>query len=154
MLTRSIWLPRPRDEVFAFFSDAHNLEQLTPPFLRFEVLTPAPIPMRAGALIDYRLRLRGIPIRWRTEIAEWDPPRRFVDVQLRGPYRLWRHTHEFSDENGGTRCDDRVEYLVPGGALVAKLFVQRDVERIFEYREAQMRARFGEDERANDGSRS
>lgn len=151
---RSIWLPRPRDEVFAFFSDAHNLERITPAFLRFQVLTPAPIAMRAGALIDYRLGLRGIPIRWRTEIREWEPPHRFVDVQLRGPYRLWHHEHTFVEENGGTRCEDRVRYQVPGGALVAKLFVERDVERIFEYRAEVMRELFGAPETPAQGATS
>lgn len=129
-----LWLPRPRDEVFPFFAEARNLETLTPPWLRFEVLTPPPILMKAGALIDYRLRVHGLPIRWRTEIAEWDPPHRFVDVQLRGPYTLWHHTHTFTEQNGGTLCTDRVRYRPRGGALVQRLFVQRDVGRIFEYR--------------------
>ena len=85
-LHTELWLPRPRDEIFPFFAEARNLEAITPPWLKFEVLTPAPIQMRPGALIDYRIRVHGFPIRWRTEIAEWDPPHRFVDVQLRGPY--------------------------------------------------------------------
>lgn len=129
-----LWLPRPRGEVFAFFADAHNLQAITPPWLRFEVLTPAPILMGPGALIDYRIRLRGIPIGWRTEITEWVPNTRFVDVQLRGPYRLWHHTHLFEDRDGGTLCQDQVRYWPLGGALVNWLFVRRDVEQIFAFR--------------------
>jgi ligand-binding SRPBCC domain-containing protein len=131
---QELWLPRPRSEVFAFFSNAHNLQDITPPWLTFEVLTPAPIPMRAGALIDYRIRVRGFPIRWRTEITEWNPPHQFVDVQLRGPYTLWHHTHVFEERDGGTRCLDRVRYRPRGGTLVNWLFVRRDVERIFAFR--------------------
>ena len=138
-----LWLPRPRAEVFPFFSEARNLERITPPWLRFEVLTPGPIPMRAGALIDYRITVRGIPLRWRTEIAEWDPPRRFVDVQLRGPYTLWHHTHTFEERDGGTLCGDVVRYRPRGGALVNWLFVRRDVERIFRLRQGQLREIFG-----------
>jgi ligand-binding SRPBCC domain-containing protein len=129
-----LWLPRPRDSVFQFFTDARNLETITPSWLKFEVLTPDPIVMAVGAMIDYRIRLRGLPISWRTEIAEWKPPSLFVDVQLRGPYRLWHHTHEFEEHDGGTLCKDRVRYLPRGGALINWLFVRRDIERIFKYR--------------------
>jgi len=138
LFTSEQWVPRPRAEVFPFFADASNLDRITPPWLRFRIVTPLPIDLRAGALIEYRLRVRGFPLRWLTEIAEWNPPVRFVDVQLRGPYRLWRHTHEFHEENGGTRCIDRVEYYPRGGALVHRLFVRRDVERIFAYRQARL----------------
>ncbi len=138
-----LWLPRPRPEVFAFFAEARNLEAITPPWLKFEVLTPAPIEMRAGTLIDYRLRLHGIPIRWRTEITLWEPPVRFADTQLRGPYRLWVHTHTFEEKDGGTLCRDDVRYAVPGGALIERLFVRRDVERIFAHRQDVMRRRLG-----------
>ncbi len=137
-----LWLPRPRDEVFEFFSNALNLQALTPPWVNFQVLTPAPIPMRAGTLIDYRIRVRGLPLRWRTEITEWDPPHRFVDVQLRGPYRLWHHTHTFEERDGGTLCLDDVRYRPVGGWLVNRLFVRRDVETIFAYRQQQLRERF------------
>jgi ligand-binding SRPBCC domain-containing protein len=133
-LHAELWLPRPRHEVFAFFADAHNLQALTPPWVKFQVLTPGPIAMRPGALIDYRIRVHGLPIRWRTEITEWQPPRRFVDVQLRGPYTLWHHTHAFEERDGGTLCVDDVRYRPRGGALVNWLFVRRDVERIFAYR--------------------
>lgn len=138
-----LWTPRPRAEVFPFFGDAHNLEAITPPWVRFHVLTPAPIPMRVGALIDYRIRVHGLPIRWRTRIDEWNPPERFVDTQLRGPYRLWRHTHIFREHEGGTLCLDEVEYCPLGGALMNWLFVRRDVERIFRYRQEKLIGRFG-----------
>ena len=127
-------LPASPDEVFPFFADAHNLEQITPPWLSFEVLTPAPIAMQRGAMIDYRLRWRGVPLRWRTRITVWEPPHLFVDEQVRGPYRLWRHEHVFVPDNGGTAMVDRVTYAVPGGTLVQSLVVGRDVERIFAHR--------------------
>jgi len=132
------WLSRPIEEVFAFFSEARNLETLTPSWLRFEVLTPAPIAMHAGTLIDYRIRVHGLPIRWRTEIVEWNPPYRFVDVQLHGPYTLWHHTHTFESRDGGTLCRDQVRYRPRGGALMNWLFVRRDVQRIFVFRRQQL----------------
>lgn len=135
-------LPAPRSEVFAFFADAHNLEQITPPWLRFQVLTPRPIAMRKGALIDYQLRLHGFPLRWRTEIGAWEPPFRFIDQQLRGPYRYWIHEHTFYDEGAHTLMRDQVDYAVPGGALAHRLFVRRDVTRIFDYRRRVMIERF------------
>lgn len=143
-LQTELWLPRPRDEVFAFFSEARNLESLTPPWLKFEVLTPGPIEMRPGALIDYRIRIHGIPFRWRTEITEWHPPHRFADLQLRGPYTLWHHTHTFDQRHGGTLCGDSVRYRPLGGALVNWLFVRRDVEKIFRYRQQRMKQLFGD----------
>lgn len=143
ILETELWLPRSRDEIFPFFAEARNLETLTPPWLRFEVLTPAPITMRPGALIDYRLRVHGVPLRWRTEIAEWQPPQRFVDVQVRGPYRLWHHTHTFEAREGGTLCGDRVRYWPRGGAVINWLLVRRDVERIFAFRRRRMQELFG-----------
>lgn len=142
-LSTSAWLPRPVDEVFAFFGDAHNLDVLTPPWLHFEIRTPGPIRMHAGTLIDYRIRLRGIPIPWRTRITEWAPGRRFVDEQVRGPYREWIHTHTFEPTDGGTLMTDTVRYRVPGGALVNALVVERDVARIFRYRLEALRRAFG-----------
>ena len=139
-----LWLPHPRDTVFGFFADAHNLPAITPPWLRFEVLTAAPITMGAGTLIDYRIRVHGLPIRWRTEITEWNPPHRFVDVQLRGPYTLWHHTHTFHERDGGTVCVDDVRYRPRGGALINWLFVRRDVERIFQYRQQRLLKIFGQ----------
>ena len=141
-LHTELWLPRPREEIFPFFAEARNLEAITPPWLKFEVLTPAPIAIRAGAIIDYRIRVHGIPIRWRTEIAEWNPPHGFVDVQLRGPYTLWHHTHTFEERDGGTLCGDCVRYRPRGGALINWLFVRRDVERIFAYRQQRLREIF------------
>jgi ligand-binding SRPBCC domain-containing protein len=137
-----LWLPRPSAEIFSFFSNAHNLEILTPPWLNFEVLTPGPIAMHPGTLIDYRIRIHGIPVRWRTEICVWQPPHQFVDQQLRGPYKQWHHTHTFAERDGGTVCGDRVRYYPRGGALINRLFVRRDVERIFAYRRQQLLAKF------------
>jgi ligand-binding SRPBCC domain-containing protein len=139
-LQAELWLPRPREEVFAFFSDAQNLEAITPPWLQFQVLTPAPAAMHPGARIDYRIRVHGLPLRWRTEIREWNPPFGFVDVQLRGPYHHWEHTHTFQERDGGTLCLDQVEYWPKGGALIGWLFVQREVRRIFAYRQERLRA--------------
>lgn len=139
LLRRETVVPRGPDEVFAFFSDAGNLDLLTPPWLGFRILTPTPIEMHAGTLIDYRLRVRGIPIRWRTEITAWEPPSRFVDVQVRGPYRWWHHEHRFEACEGGTRVIDEVEYLAPLHWLSEPLLVRRDVRRIFDYRSQQLR---------------
>lgn len=137
------YLARARSEVFPFFAEARNLQTLTPPWLKFEVLTPSPIILRPGALIDYRITVHGIPIRWRTEITEWDPPHRFVDVQLSGPYTLWHHTHTFEERDGGTVCADRVRYRPRGGALIHWLFVRRDVQGIFQYRQQRLNELFG-----------
>jgi len=142
----SLWLPRPLDEVFEFFSDASNLEVITPPWLKFSVVTPRPIEMRPGTLIDYRLRFRGFPLRWRSEITAWDPPHRFADAQVKGPYRRWIHEHTFVAHDGGTLAGDRVQYAVWGGALANALVVRRDVERIFDYRRQTLTAMFGSGE--------
>lgn len=139
----SLTIPRPLDEVFPFFADARNLGLITPPWLRFEIVTPSPIEMRVGTLIDYRLRVRGVPMRWRSEIVAWEPPHRFVDQQLRGPYRLWKHEHRFAERDGGTETSDHVCYAVWGGTLVDRLVVRRDVTKIFEYREQRLAEMFG-----------
>ena len=133
-LLREIWLDGEIDRVFAFFSDAANLELLTPPWLNFDILTPRPIPMHAGALIDYRLKIRGLPVKWRTVISDWQPPTRFVDEQIKGPYQQWIHEHTFVPKNGGTLVIDRVRYKVPFDLLVHRLFVQPDLDRIFAFR--------------------
>jgi ligand-binding SRPBCC domain-containing protein len=146
VLERSQFVPRPRGEVFAFFADAHNLEAITPAFLRFRILTPAPIAMRPGALIDYRLSLSGVPFRWWTRIEAFEPEARFVDVQLAGPYRRWHHTHTFEDAPGGTLVKDRVEYALPLGPLgdlAHALFVRRRLATIFDHRARAIAARFG-----------
>ena len=132
-LERDLWLPRPLDEVFAFFSNAANLEALTPPWLHFHILNPAVV-IGAGARIDYRLKLHGLPLQWQSEISRWDPPSSFVDKQRKGPYRRWVHTHTFAAERGGTRVGDSVEFEVPFAWLVGG-FVMRDVEKIFAFRQ-------------------
>jgi ligand-binding SRPBCC domain-containing protein len=137
-LSTRLFVARDLATTFGFFADAGNLQRLTPPWLDFAILTPQPIPMRMGALIDYRIKVHGIPIRWRTEISEWVPPVRFVDQQLRGPYRLWHHTHAFTPVDGGTLVEDTVRYRPLGGGLVHGLFVRRDLERIFTYRQEEI----------------
>lgn len=134
VLSTELRLPLPGPQVFGFFCDALNLNRITPPYLRFQVLTPCPIDMRAGTLIEYRIRLHGIPLRWLTRISVWDPPHRFVDEQVRGPYLHWVHEHGFQERGGETLCTDRVEYAVPGGWLVDRLLVRRDLRRIFTFR--------------------
>ncbi len=136
-LTREQLLQGTPDEVFPFFAEARNLERITPPWLNFHVVSMAG-ELRQGALIEYRLRLHRVPIRWLTQIEEWAPGERFVDVQLRGPYALWHHTHEFEPAGDGhTRMRDTIRYalpLGPLGSLAHKLFVKRDLERIFMFR--------------------
>ncbi|MBK8792794.1 MAG: SRPBCC family protein [Holophaga sp.] len=131
-------VPRPRAEVFAFFSDPANLEKLTPPWLSFRILTPEPLPRGEGALFEYQLRVHGLSLRWRTLIESWQEGERFTDRQVMGPYALWHHTHTFEDlPSGGTRITDRVRYRAPFGILgrlVTELFLRRDVEGIFDYR--------------------
>jgi ligand-binding SRPBCC domain-containing protein len=146
VLEREQVVAAARPDVFAFFSDAANLERLTPPSLRFEILTPTPIPMKAGTVIDYRLRLFAVPFRWRTLIERFEAPTSFVDVQTEGPYRLWRHTHSFTEVPGGTAIADRVEYELPLGrlgVLARALFVRRQLDAIFRHRRAVIADLFG-----------
>ena len=138
-----VLLPRLRDEIFAFFSDASNLDAITPPWLHFRTSTPGPIEMRRGALIDYQIRLRGFPMRWRTKIIVWEPPTRFVDEQVRGPYRKWIHEHTFEERDGGTLVRDRVRYAVPFDSFLHPWLVRPDIERIFTYRTDKLRQYFG-----------
>ncbi len=138
-------IARPGDEVFAFFSDAQHLDTLTPDFLHFRILTPLPIVLQAGTLIDYSLQLFRVPFRWRTRIEVFEPPSRFIDTQIRGPYRLWRHLHTFQSIPGGTRVYDRVEYalpLGPFGRLTQRLLVRDLLEDIFTYRRQRLAAFF------------
>lgn len=136
-LNRSQFVAKPLEDVFAFFEKPENLARITPPSMGFEILTPPPIRMYSGALIDYTVRVLGFRTRWTTLITDYEPPRRFVDVQLKGPYAYWHHTHRFQEENGGTRILDDVRYLMPvglAGKLVHALFVGRQLNRIFDYR--------------------
>ena len=145
-LEREQVLPPPPGETFEFFGDAFSLEAITPPWLHFRVVTPAPIVMDAGTLIEYRLRLRGLPIRWLTRIEAWEPGRGFVDFQVRGPYRLWHHTHTFIPHDGGTLMRDQVRYALPLGPLgraARTALVRRDLDRIFDFRRDAVAARFG-----------
>ena len=144
-LVTELWLPRPIDELFAFFSDARNLEVLTPPWLHFRILTTHPIDLRLGTLLEYRIRWRWIPLFWRTEIAAWEPPHCFIDRQRKGPYSQWIHEHTFESRDGGTLMRDRVDYAVPGWILepiLERFVVRPDIERIFAYRKAKMQELF------------
>jgi len=137
-LTRSLTLELPIAEVFDFFADAGNLERITPPQLSFHIVTPQPIDIQKGTLIDYRLSMRGFPMKWRTEITEWDPPYHFVDSQLRGPYKQWIHSHHFTElEPAKTLIEDEVRYRLPFEPLgdIVHFLVRRDVEKIFDYRQ-------------------
>ena len=141
LVSRAV-VPRPLSEVFPFFSDPRNLEQITPSILRFQIDGDPPEIIEQGSLIDYKLRVRGLPIRWRTCISTWEPPHRFVDTQLRGPYRQWIHEHRFFDLGESTMMQDIIRYRVLGGRLINWLFVQKDVIKIFNYRTEFLRAHF------------
>lgn len=128
---------KPINTVFSFFSRAENLNTITPPWLNFKILTPEPIMMKAGTLIEYRLRIHRFPASWKSEITEWNPPYKFTDSQIKGPYRLWVHEHIFNEEAGGTRIIDRVQYAVPGwflAPIIHELVVRNDIQTIFNYR--------------------
>ena len=140
------WVPKPPEEVFPFFADAHNLERITPPFLKFKILAISTPALQTGTRIDYQLSLHGVPVRWQSLIQDWEPNRSFVDTQARGPYHRWEHTHEFEPYQGGTVIRDRVHYELPLGALgglVAGRFVAKDMETIFAFRRAKVREIFG-----------
>jgi ligand-binding SRPBCC domain-containing protein len=138
ILKRELTLDLPRAEVFDFFADAGNLERITPPELNFHIVTPQPIDIRKGALIDYKLKMRGLPVKWRTEISVWEPPYKFVDQQLKGPYKQWIHTHTFTElESNKTLIEDEVRYRLPMEPLgdIANFFVVRELNYIFDYRQ-------------------
>jgi len=144
-LRRRLIVPHDQKKVFEFFTDVENLSLLTPRFVQFRILTPLPITLAPGVLLDYRLRIKGVPVHWQTEIDTFDPPHRFSDVQLRGPYRLWHHRHEFREVEGGTEISDEVDYAIPLGllgALAHVWMVRRDLVKIFDYREARIREQF------------
>jgi ligand-binding SRPBCC domain-containing protein len=138
LLERSQRVEVSPERAFDFYVDALNLEPLTPPWLHFKVTTPGKLVLRKGTLLDYRLKLHGVPVRWQTRIETWEPPVRFVDIQAKGPYSLWEHTHLFEKEgDDATVIHDRVRYTVPLGplgTLAHRLFIHRDLERIFDYR--------------------
>ena len=137
-----LWLPLPPAELFPFFADAANLEALTPALLHFHMVTPSPIEMKVGALIDYQLRIHGVPVRWRTRITVWQPPHRFADEQIRGPYRQWIHEHTFEARDGGTLVRDHVRYAAPLDFLTHRWLVRPDIERIFKFRTEALQNRF------------
>lgn len=146
VLESAFLLPLPRSRVFPFFANAENLERLTPRELHFKILTPTPIPMRSGALIDYQIRLFGWPLRWRTEISLWNPPHEFIDTQLKGPYASWVHHHVF--EEAGPRetlLRDRVTYRLPWDPIgrLALPLVKHELRRIFDFRRRAVAACFG-----------
>ncbi len=146
-LETRIWLPAPLDTVFAFFANAANLEAIAPPFLRLRVLTPV-LAIERGTRIDCRLRVRGVPLRWRTQITVWEPNARFRNEQRRGPYRFWRHSHLFRSERDGTVVEDSVDYDVPGGHVLHQWLVGPDLVRIFTYRQERLGEIFGRDPEA------
>jgi len=141
------WFPQSPETLFPFFTDAANLEQLTPPWLHFRIQSQS-VELREGTQIRYRLRLHGIPLRWQSEITAWEPPFRFVDTQIRGPYRVWTHEHVFEYRDGATVMRDRVQYGVIGGSIIQKFLVAPDLSKIFEFRRVRLASIFGE---SNDG---
>jgi uncharacterized protein len=146
-LRREQWIPRPIEEVFAFFADAHNLEEITPPWLGFHILSTDSETVTEGTSIRYRLKLHGIPIHWKTEIRQWKAPHRFVDVQRSGPYRLWHHTHLFEAHEDRTKMIDVVRYTLPLGFLgriIHAVKVKSDVCKIFDYRRQRIQQLFAE----------
>jgi ligand-binding SRPBCC domain-containing protein len=138
ILHRELTLDLPREQVFEFFADAGNLERITPPELSFHIITPQPIEVHKGTLIDYKLKLHGLPMTWRTEITTWNPPFEFVDTQLRGPYAQWIHRHTFTEiDESKTLIEDEVRYRLPLEPLgdIAHFIVRRELNYIFDYRQ-------------------
>ena len=145
ILTKETIINRPLNEVFDFFSKAENLNKLTPPELSFKIITPLPIEIKQGAVIDYKIKLNGIPFYWKTEITIFEPQKRFIDKQLKGPYKVWIHEHTFEERDGKTYMKDIVQFLSPGWILeplINKLFVEKKVKAIFDYRETILKGLF------------
>ncbi|MBN2367361.1 MAG: SRPBCC family protein [Calditrichaeota bacterium] len=146
-ITFSTFIPVSQEDIFDFFSRAENLSILSPPHLQFNILTPQPIIMKPGTIIDYRLNIYRIPVHWKTEISVWEPPNRFVDIQLKGPYKKWIHEHQFESYNNGTIIRDNIEYALYGRILAPVLnylFVRRDIQKIFGFRENKLQTIFSE----------
>lgn len=142
-LRSSVSIARPRAEVFEFFANANNLQELTPDHLNFSIITPGPIEISEGSVIDYRLSLYGVSFGWQSEITVWEPPYRFVDEQRKGPYKYWIHEHVFVEDEGKTVVKDHLRYFPVGGALLNALFVKRDIGKIFNYRAQKLLQIFG-----------
>ncbi|HRG60011.1 MAG TPA: SRPBCC family protein [Bacteroidia bacterium] len=145
IIIRKTIIKRPLNEVFDFFSKAENLNLLTPPELQFKILTPLPIEMKKGTLIDYKIKLNGISFTWKTEISKWQQNECFVDQQLKGPYKIWHHTHSFRAIEGGTEMIDEVKYLSPGWIfepIIQGIYIKKKVEGIFDYRNTQLKTIF------------
>ena len=138
------WIDREIEAVFDFFSQAGNLKLLTPDFIGLELLNPEPIEMKEGTLIDYRMRIRGLPMRWQSRIDTWQPPYCFEDTQTKGPYRYWCHTHRFQPVNGGTQVFDTIRYRIWGGRLIDRWFVRPDIQKIFDFRTEQLKKIFSQ----------
>ncbi len=151
VLRASQRLPLNPDEVFPFFAEAANLERLTPPELQFHIITLPPITMQLGTLLEYRLRLFGVPFKWLTRICRWNPPHEFVDEQLRGPYRMWVHTHRFWPEDGTTRMEDEVRYRLPFFPVGETSYplVRWQLRRIFAFRRQAIARLLGKDHPTN-----
>jgi ligand-binding SRPBCC domain-containing protein len=145
MLERTQEFKSPLQDVFDFFAEPYNLERITPEFLKFSIVTSPPIKMEEGTRISYRLKLRGIPVKWTSTIMDWNPPFGFTDEQTKGPYKYWRHEHKFEENGAGTLVTDKIWYRVPGGPLAPILnffYVRRDLQKIFNYRAETMKGIF------------
>lgn len=145
IFTQETFIEQPLETVFEFFSQAENLDKITPKFLKFQFITPLPIEIKENTHIDYKLHLMGVPFKWKTLISVWQPPHKFVDIQLKGPYKKWEHTHEFKEMDGGTLMTDRVEYQLPFsifGRMAHGIFVEQQIKDIFAYRKEMMKVFF------------
>ena len=145
IIDQSFSIGMSKEDIFDFFASAENLERLTPPWLNFKIISSLPIAMNAGTVIEYKIKLHRIPIRWESEITLWDPPHRFCDVQRKGPYKKWVHEHIFETSDVGTLVRDKVNYEVIGGNLINKLFVKKDLAKIFDYRQATLLSIFDDE---------